>query len=201
MARPKKVDRHEVLARTRNRLLQAAAVEFAQEGYVGANINRISLAAGFAKGTIYNHFPSKRELMLSLVEQVASVHIATILEQIESDQSPAQRLLAFFQVGFTFVEAHPAEARSIINAVYGPDPEFRDRVYQAYEPLFAVIMDDVLGDGVVRGDFRPLDADLTTALIMTVYLGACSQLDADGRIWLDPQQVADFVLGGLLPRP
>jgi hypothetical protein len=38
------------LAETRQRLLEAAASEFAREGYTGANINRISQAAGFAKG-------------------------------------------------------------------------------------------------------------------------------------------------------
>ena len=201
MARPRRADRQEVLTRTRDKLLQAAALEFASEGYVGANINRISLTAGFAKGTIYNHFPSKRELMLSLIDQVAGEHIAVVLQQIEPGQSSSQRLLAFFQAGFAFVESCPAEARSIINAVYGPDSGFRDRVYAAYEPLFAVILNDILGAGVSSGEFRSLDADLTTALIMTVYLGACSQLDAHGRIWLDPTQVVDFILGGLLPRP
>ena len=56
MPRPPKNTREQVLNQTRQQLLQAAAEEFAGRGYSGANINRISLAAGFAKGTIYNYF-------------------------------------------------------------------------------------------------------------------------------------------------
>ena len=50
MARHKEAERETIVSETRERLLQAATEEFAREGYVGANINRISRAAGFAKG-------------------------------------------------------------------------------------------------------------------------------------------------------
>ena len=54
MARIKKSEREQVMETNRQLLLDAAAGEFAREGYSGANINRISQAAGFAKGTVYN---------------------------------------------------------------------------------------------------------------------------------------------------
>jgi AcrR family transcriptional regulator len=44
---------------TRARLLTAAAAEFARAGFERASVDAISLAAGYAKGTIYNYFPSK----------------------------------------------------------------------------------------------------------------------------------------------
>src|SRR5918995_790198 len=56
----------------RTRLLEAAAAEFAASGVDGANVNRISLAAGLAKGTIYNYFPSKHDLFLAVVEEASS---------------------------------------------------------------------------------------------------------------------------------
>ena len=49
-------------------LVDTATAEFAREGYNGANINRISLAAGFAKGTIYNYFPRQLELGKQIVK-------------------------------------------------------------------------------------------------------------------------------------
>jgi AcrR family transcriptional regulator len=76
MPRYKETDRQESMGRTRQLLLQAATAEFAREGYAGANINRISRAAGFAKGTIYNYFPSKRALMLALMDEIARAHFA-----------------------------------------------------------------------------------------------------------------------------
>lgn len=52
MVRLKKTDCEQVLETNRQLLLEAAAGEFAREGYHGANINRISQAAGFARGTV-----------------------------------------------------------------------------------------------------------------------------------------------------
>jgi len=200
MPRPPKNTREQVLNQTRQQLLQAAAEEFAGRGYSGANINRISQAAGFAKGTIYNHFSSKRALMLALIDAIAAAHVDFVLEQVEPEEEPVRRLERFFSAGFDFVEQHPTQARVVINAVYGPDDEFQERIYQTYERLFTLIMQDIVGAGIAQGDFRPIDANLSTALLMTVYLGSCSLLDAGGNIWLQPDQVANFVLQGLVQR-
>jgi len=200
MARLSKAVRDTALAESRERLLKAAANEFAGEGYVGANINRISLAAGFAKGTVYNYFPSKRDLMFALIDKVACAHTEAVLQQVEPEQDPARRLEGFFRAGFDFVEQHSAQARVIVSAVYGPDAEIRERIYKAYERLFTLIAQDIVKAGIARGDFQTLDTDLATALIMTVYLGSCSQLGPTGKIWLDPGQVAHFVLDGLCAR-
>jgi len=188
------------LTKTRQQLLEAAAVEFAREGYAGANINRISRLAGFAKGTVYNYFTSKRALMLALIDGIAAAHIDFILQQVEPEEDPSRRLERFFSAGFAFVEHHPTHAQVIVNAVYGPDDEFKQQVYQAYDRLFTLIIQDIVGVGVAQGDFRPVDPDLTAALLMTIYLGSCSQLDSDGKIWLDSGQVVTFILEGLRQR-
>lgn len=197
MARPPKAVRDDLLNDTRQRLLDAAADEFACEGFSGANINRISLSAGFAKGTVYNHFASKQALMFALIDDIAEAHIAAIAAHIRPGDRPAQQLGAFFVGGFAFVEEFPARARTVISAVYGPDVELKACVYAAYRPLFDLLIHDILTTGITRGDFRPVDADTTAAMIMSVYLGACSQLEPDGRIWTKPEQIMTFILDGL----
>jgi AcrR family transcriptional regulator len=51
-----------VPAETRSRLLAAAGVEFAQHGYAGARIERISASAGVNRERLYAYFGSKRGL-------------------------------------------------------------------------------------------------------------------------------------------
>ena len=106
----------------------------------------------------------------------------------------------FFSAGFAFVRHHPTQTQVIINAIYGSDDEFKQQAYQAYDSLFTMIIQDIVEAGVARDDFRPVDPDLTTALIMAIYLGSCSQLDSEGKIWLDPGQVVTFILDGLRSR-
>jgi AcrR family transcriptional regulator len=197
MARPAKATRDDVLNDTRQALLDAAADEFAHEGYGGANINRISINAGFAKGTIYNYFASKHTLLLTLIDEIATQHIATILARVDPVQTPAEKLEAFFRAGFAFVEAHPAQARVIINAIYGPDDVFKQRVFQAYQPLFDMLIHDTLAAGIKHGSFRAIDPDITAGLIMTIYLGSCSLLNPDNTIGISPAQATNFILAGI----
>jgi AcrR family transcriptional regulator len=58
---------------TRRRLIEAGTQEFAERGLAGARFDQISLAAGHAKGTIYNYFDSKEELFFTIVEQWCSL--------------------------------------------------------------------------------------------------------------------------------
>jgi AcrR family transcriptional regulator len=197
MARHKDAERENIQTETRQLLLEAAKVEFAREGYAKANINRISKAAGFAKGTIYNYFPSKRALMLALIDEVAATHREFIVECVMQEKDAGRRLQRFFEAGSAFVQKHLAGARVMINNIYGPDVEFKMYMYQAYLPMFQFVGRDILGEGIAQGVFRPLDPDSTAALLMTIYLGTGSAVDEEGRAWLDPRHVADFALNGL----
>jgi AcrR family transcriptional regulator len=197
MPRPKKDERDQVLSRTRQLLLDAAAEEFARQGYARANINRISRAAGFAKGTIYNYFASKRELMSALIEATAETHVDWIVRHMAEEEDPRRRLERFFEAGFAFVPGHLAQARVMINTIYGPDVEFKQHMWQAYQPLFEFVSRDIIAAGIARGLFRPVDPEATGILLMTIYLGTASQVSEEGRIWLDPMQVADFALNAL----
>jgi len=49
---------------TRERLLKAAAVVFAERGYDGARVADIAAAAGVSNGAMYAHFGSKAELLV-----------------------------------------------------------------------------------------------------------------------------------------
>ena len=57
----------------RQRLLQAAAFEFAERGYAGASSESISKRAGMSKATFYEHFANKEECILALFDRAAEV--------------------------------------------------------------------------------------------------------------------------------
>ena len=61
------------LPRQRERLLRAAAVEFAEHGYAGASSESISRRAAMSKATFYEHFANKEECILALFDRAAEV--------------------------------------------------------------------------------------------------------------------------------
>lgn len=54
---------------TRQRVLEAAAAVFAEQGFEGARVAQIAKAAGLSVGAIYNHWQSKAELLAAVVER------------------------------------------------------------------------------------------------------------------------------------
>jgi AcrR family transcriptional regulator len=166
MARPHKALRDQTMTETRQRLLDAAAVEFGSEGYP-ARISAHLDGGGLHKGTVYNHFDSKRAAA-GPDRQVAAARPG---DQHPSSRPPiVGRLEQFFRAGFEFVEQHPERARVMINLIYGPDEDIKQIIYRAYEPLFDLLIHGIIGVGMEQGVFRPADPGVTSALVMTITL-------------------------------
>ena len=197
MARIKNEDREQATYQTRQTLLDTAAEEFARQGYDQANINIISTKAGFAKGTIYNYFPSKQALMLAVIDNIAQEHLAYLLSAVLELDDPARRLERFFKAGFEYVAQYTPRARVMFNTVNGSNQEQKEYCFQAYQPMFRLVAEQILSPGMQQGIFSKADLEPTSILVMTIYMGTASQVDKLGRPWLDPGQVAQFTLNGL----
>jgi AcrR family transcriptional regulator len=197
MSRFKKEERDRIFKDTRQVLLNTAAEEFAHHGYIGANINHISLAAGLSKGTIYNYFESKRALMLAVIDEIAVTHFEFIADQVFQESNVVRRLERFFEAGFDWVTNHLAQTKVIFITLNGPEIEFKQYMYHAYHPVLHLVGKDILAAGMEQGIFRQMDPATTAGLIMTIYLGSISYFDEQGRLWLTSSQVADFVLSAL----
>ncbi|MDZ8185479.1 MAG: TetR/AcrR family transcriptional regulator [Nostoc sp. ChiSLP02] len=53
------------------KILQGSKQEFLAHGYTGASMDRVAVAAGVSKATIYSHFQDKEGLFKALIEQLA----------------------------------------------------------------------------------------------------------------------------------
>ena len=197
MARHKDAERNEVMSETRRRLLDAAAAEFSREGYNGANIDGISRAAGYAKGTIYNYFPSKRAVMLALIDVIAAFHVEFVAEEVRQEADPASRLRRFFRAGLEWITDNLPRGRVMLTMLNGPDVEFKLRMRQGYQPMHQLIIGDILVPGMEQGVFRRTDPAATAGLLMTLYLGIGTTVDDQGRSSLAPDWISEFVLSGL----
>ena len=195
--RLKQANREQILQSNRKALLEAAAIEIAHSGYNGANINQISLAAGFAKGTIYNYFPSKQALMLALLDDFAQSHYEKLADAVRVVDDPKERLLNFFDAGFDFIAKNIAPARVVVNTIYGPEEIFKSHLYRAYQPMFELVAAEILVPGIEQGCFRLMDPVATANLLMTMYLGTASQVTDEGTFFMDAAQVIDFALHAL----
>jgi AcrR family transcriptional regulator len=151
---------------TRQKLLAAAAQEFGRVGLERANIDAISLAAGFAKGTIYNYFASKEELFLAVVEDAATKADASAAPV--SEQASARERLAATLAGFcAWARDNDALARVLVRECLMGTPGLYPRVILAEAPLVDEIS-TILADGARHGELR---ADVPAELLALALAG------------------------------
>lgn len=73
-----RVSRAEGVARTRSRLLDAAAEEFAEKGFAGASLDGIAERAGRTKGAVYSNFDNKADLFIALLDRYLDAGFADL---------------------------------------------------------------------------------------------------------------------------
>ena len=113
------------------------------------------------------------------------------------DRFAAEIIRPFVREEVAWVVEHLAPGRVLVNNIYGPDDAFKVRMYAAYRPMFEFVAQEIIAPGIAQGIFRQVDVEATSSLLMTIYLGTASQVDDQGRTFLDPQQVASFALHAL----
>jgi AcrR family transcriptional regulator len=136
---------------TRARLLEAAAREFGRVGLERANIDAISLAAGYGKGTVYNYFASKEELFLAVVEEASTQ--ATGAAEVPENASARERLRAILAAFCAWAGANDAFARVLVRECLMGTPALHARVIEAEAPITDAIAAAV-ADGARRRQLR-----------------------------------------------
>lgn len=77
---------------TRQKLLDAAALVFAEVGLDAASVEAVCERAGFTRGAFYSNFETKDELMLALTERVAGERIDEVAERVAVLQARGEDL-------------------------------------------------------------------------------------------------------------
>lgn len=80
-------------AETRQRILDAAAREFAANGLAGARTEAIAAAAGVNKALLYYYFNSKDKLYQSALEEIAARIRDTSMAMLLREASPGEKIL------------------------------------------------------------------------------------------------------------
>jgi AcrR family transcriptional regulator len=104
-ARPPR--RRPVPSGSRERLLAAAAAEFAAHGFAGGSVDRIARSARVNKAMIYYHFASKAALYRELLRGMFGAVAARVGETAHSAMDPADKIRAFVEAIAGEAEARP----------------------------------------------------------------------------------------------
>jgi AcrR family transcriptional regulator len=191
------------LPRQRERLLRAAAEEFAEGGYAGSSSESISRRASMSKATFYEHFANKEDCILALFDQAAegvARAMRTAAQGVPEREAEA-RMAAGTRAFLTSLAEHPEFAQTLLVEIIGAGPraaQRRDQILQSFADRLDAENAEAARRGLIARFASPLDA--------FAVIGACVELvsrqvrlgEPDDVLELAP--VIDRLIGGLLAR-
>jgi AcrR family transcriptional regulator len=124
-------------------ILDAARFAFADSGYHETSLDSVAERAGVSKALLYEHFSSKRELYVAMLE----MHVHELVERISGAVAEAEpgeaRMLAGVEAFFAFVEERRGAWRIMFRNASDPDVAVRlDRLRDEVAAAIVQLMSD-----------------------------------------------------------
>jgi AcrR family transcriptional regulator len=93
-------------AESRGAILGAALELFARKGYSATTTDQIARKARVSKGLIFNHFPSKQDLLLTIIYEEFDL-LVPVLEVWTDGQSPKEKFVALVNTWIDLLKNKP----------------------------------------------------------------------------------------------
>jgi AcrR family transcriptional regulator len=188
------------LADSRRRILDAARIVVADQGFAAAQVAVVASVANVATGSVYRHFPSKSSLFAEMLRSVCDRELA-IVRAIAAE--PDRRALD--RIGdcvTSFVDrALRGEglAYAVIVEPMAPDV---DQVRLEARAALAEAFAGLIEEGITAGEFAQQDARLRGAAIVGAFLeGVVAPLASRTEVTPDrdaiAREIAQFCQAGV----
>jgi AcrR family transcriptional regulator len=173
----------------RAQLLVAALEVFTAAGYHSAAMDEIADRANVSKPVLYQHFPSKLELYLAVLDLHIDSLVFAIQKAIASNRENSSRVAATVEAYFGFIDAEGEAFRLLFESDMNLEPQVRERLnrmtYDCAAAVSAVISIDT-------GLGKEESMMLAVGIIGTVQTTARHWLDRDGKI--DRKRATELVM-------
>jgi AcrR family transcriptional regulator len=198
--------RNRRINRQKEEILQAAGSVFSEKGYASSTIHDIAIKADIGDGTIYNYFPGKREILLTIAgkqtEAINQLFVST--EKVETPDDLVRIVLKSFDI---MLEQSSYTRIMISEALV--DDEFLNQYVLERLRNVVLFTRAFIEERVMSNEFRSVDPELAArafvaafaGLILPALRGIASPPSQKQRRKMAETLVSLFAFGLLIERP
>ena len=166
----------------RAQLLAAAQEVFVANGYHGAAMDEIAETAHVSKPVLYQHFPSKRELYLALLDSHLGALTELMLGALNSTTDNKERVQAVMRAYYRFIDSDDQAHRLVFESDLINDADVSSRL-ETFNKTFANAIAQVIAEDT---KLPLLEAQLLgRGLAGMAQVSARYWLETDGNLDLD----------------
>lgn len=152
----------------REKIIQNAIKEFAENLYVNASITKIAEHSGIAKGSMYQYFIDKKDLYRYLLELIGEKKLEymqdVIANRFQLDLMTFIRML--YQGGLEFALKNPALARIANNFIKEQHSEIREEILKESQQKSNLFFSEIIEHAKKLGEIREeVSTDMVAYLI------------------------------------
>lgn len=152
-------------ARNREAIIEAASDVLATEGS-GVDVREIARRSGVGMGTLYRHFPTKEDLVRTVLRQEFTRWAESARQDAASAEDPWAALVGFYEQALTGYARHRAVMESFALNWSTPDPEGIEQLRLVIEELRTPAA-SLLRPGLTTDDLLLLLVSLGHAVAVT----------------------------------
>ena len=189
-------------------ILRAATEVFAEQGFAAVTVAEIANRAGIGKGTVYEYFTSKDELLFAVFEWMNEKIFERIAERLDEGGTTLERVQRLLDLGAE-ITREQVEMQAVVLDFWAASRGTRseERYNQACRTTFRAyrrLIADVVRQGQANRELRPgIDADAVATMVVAAMDGLGVQIFFDREI--DSTATVDgfgeVLLAGLELRP
>lgn len=164
-------------------IIRTAMALFAQNGIHKTKVSEIAKMAGIGKGTVYEYFRSKDGIFWNAVSQWLHEFDRVITERMSGTDDPEEQLALLIRTVFDFYQStfeglnitleswlEMARLHHQLKSGKGELPEGIPDL-KCHFKEYRQRVKDLLTAGIEQGKFRPMNVELTAALIFAMFDG------------------------------
>ena len=168
-------------------LIKIATSLFAEKGYASTSVREIVERAGVTKPVLYYYFKNKEGLFHAILEEAYLELEALLAQQLESQESFHDRIVAFSRQLYNLGMAHQDLNRMAQNLMFGPPKgvpaydfdRYRERILHAIRAIYE--------EGLARNEVKESDPEEVAFLVFGL-LSFCFNLDCLHPETADPER-------------
>jgi AcrR family transcriptional regulator len=137
----------------RAQLLELARRAFSDRSYDEVSIDDLASVAGISKGLLYHYFPSKRDLYVAGLREIAN-ELVDAVTRVADDLPPIDRMRASVDAYLDHIARHSRAFVSLMRGGIGSDPEVAAVVDSVRSRLFERLLSGSPAASLLAGDAR-----------------------------------------------
>ncbi len=150
---------------TRQKIINAALLVAAKEGFTKATTDQIAKKAGVSEGIIYHYFKSKYDLCCNMIKERAEEFRGRLIEEIKGCRTAKEKLDKLISFNFQYFTGKG----NIFQAIYGKSGDttiMMGHILRVAIIPYVRIVEDIIRQGIKEGEFAELNPSIAASSLL-----------------------------------